>query len=256
MLLTARIPGARRLPACRFRRVTADAYARIAECLAQHGSLYPTRFWNFIPRIRHRSSGGLDRYMVFNAGRFTAYADWPGPGGAFFGGRIPTASAVGHGGDDLIIHTLALRDPGHPVENPRQTAAIRYSARFGPLPPAFSRATLARLAPGGPRYLMVGGTASVVGEDSCHHGNVRLQTRETLRNLSTLLIAAIGPPAPRRPLDRFRELLVYHADKAHREIILDMVRRHVTRLERVETMQADLCRSELLVEIEGLALAE
>ena len=125
---------------------------------------------------------GLDRYMVFNAGRHDAYSDQCG--------ALGTASAVGIKGSDLSIHCLALEEPGTPVENPRQTPAWQYSARYGPLPPCFSRATIVDLA--GRRTLLIGGTASVVGEDSRHAGEFDAQVEETLLNLEALIRTADG----------------------------------------------------------------
>ena len=127
---------------------------------------------------------GLDRYMVFNAGRHDAYSDQRG--------ALGTASAVGIKGSDLSIHCLALEEPGTPVENPRQTPAWQYSARYGPLPPCFSRATIVDLA--GRRTLLIGGTASVVGEDSRHAGQFDAQVEETLLNLEALIRTADGNP--------------------------------------------------------------
>ena len=82
--------------------------------------------------------GGLDRYMVFNAGRFDGYAQWLCASDGF-GRLLPTASAVGVISDDLVIYCLASDTRGTPVENPRQKPAYKYSQRYGPMPPCFSR---------------------------------------------------------------------------------------------------------------------
>ena len=58
---------------------------------------FPVRFWNYIPDIHcpcGRTPDGrpLDRYMVFNAGRYAACADWFGGDQAFdrlLEGRYP-----------------------------------------------------------------------------------------------------------------------------------------------------------------------
>ena len=49
-----------------------DAYVSLAARVADAG-LYPVRIWNFVPGIGDRF-GELDRYMVFNRGRFEALA--------------------------------------------------------------------------------------------------------------------------------------------------------------------------------------
>ena len=151
---------------------------------------------------------GLDRYMVFNAGRHDAYRRSARR-------ACGTASAVGIKGSDLSIHCLALEEPGTPVENPRQTPAWQYSARYGPLPPCFSRATIVDLA--GRRTLLIGGTASVVGEDSRHAGQFDAQLEETLLNLEALIRSGDGIADGGAALHRLVDLRVYVTSAAQAE---------------------------------------
>jgi chorismate lyase/3-hydroxybenzoate synthase len=216
------------------------------------------RLWNFIPGILEPLGELPHRYMVFNAGRFAAYTRWYRHRDRF-DRYVATASGVGHAGEDLVIHCLAARSPGMPVENPRQVAAYRYSARYGPQPPCFARAT--RLDARGARSLLVGGTASVRGEDSLYAGDVAAQIEETLRNLAA--VAAAGAVAARPAgaadearegeLERYRSLRVYHVRDEDLPGIRAAVAASFRRLELLELVSADLCRPELLVEIEGIA---
>jgi hypothetical protein len=200
--------------------------------------------------------------MVFNAGRYAAFERWFGQA-ALFTRTVPTASAVGIGGGGLTIHALGARDAGVPVENPRQVPAYRYSARYGPLPPCFARGTIVRGLPGtaGDRAtLLVGGTASIVGEDSQHDRDARQQALETFENLAELVAAARrqvhgdAAAVPRAAFDAFTELRVYIVRDADAPLLREMVIERFGRTARVEFAQADLCRRELLVEIEGLAV--
>ena len=221
------------------------------------------RFWNHIPDIRRTNERGLDRYMVFNAGRFAACSQWFG-GPAAFDRLLPTASAVGHDGADLVVHALAGNDAGVAVENPRQVPSYRYSQRFGPRPPCFARATVLHGA-GGP-LILVAGTASIRGQETVYVGDVRAQMLETFENLSVLVEAAaaavrpIAPPRPPQPaqcplepLRRFRELRVYYVRERDRLTVARMVAAALPHLEHVECVRADLCRPDLLVEVEGTA---
>ena len=187
---------------------------------------------------------GLDRYMVFNAGRHDAYSEQHG--------ALGTASAVGIKGSDLSIHCLALEEPGTPVENPRQTPAWQYSARYGPLPPCFSRATIVELA--GRRTLLIGGTASVVGEDSRHAGQFDAQVEETLLNLEALVRTADGNHRDARaPLHRLVDLRVYVTSAAQAERVRELLVNRCPRARTIAVALAQVCRRELLVEIEGVA---
>ena len=189
--------------------------------------------------------------MVFNAGRFAAFADWfHASDRNLLAPRIATATGIGHAGDDLEVHCLADHLPGKPVENPRQCAAYRYSEAYGPLPPCFARATVVaadRHSPA-PRAI-VGGTSSIVGEKSVHIGDVSEQTRETLDNIEALLIEA-GASG----LEALHHVRVYYIDPADAEVILDHVNQRMPHLAgEVEMFHAPLCRPDLGVEIEGLA---
>jgi chorismate lyase / 3-hydroxybenzoate synthase len=211
------------------------ALGRFVRGLERH----PIRIWNFVPGIGDRF-GALDRYMVFNRGRFEALA------------RLdleprPTSSAVGVESDDLVIEMLAAATPGTAVENPRQISSWNYSPCYGPTPPCFARATVAALA--GRRWLLIGGTASIVGEESCHPDNVGAQLDETFANLC----AVIESVAPRTadPLMLIEDARVYVARPEHASEIADAVQRRFDGARRIELALSTVCRPELLVEIEG-----
>ncbi|CAN5596814.1 hypothetical protein BH10PLA1_BH10PLA1_05100 [soil metagenome] len=252
-LVTVIVEDAADLAAADFERQTRKAYQLIRKSLADLPAAEPVRFWNHIPFIHQAMDEGRtadrDRYMVFNAGRFKAFCDWFG-GSDQFGGRVATASGVGHSDRDLVIHCLAARTRGKAVENPRQIPAFRYSKRYGPLPPCFARATIVRdLLPTGPAVL-VGGTASICGERSVHRNQLVGQFRETLDNLASLITAA---GVKRDPLAAFSDLRIYYPRKRDARAIEKNARAAFTAAERIQITPADLCRSELLVEIEGVA---
>jgi chorismate lyase/3-hydroxybenzoate synthase len=248
-LLTTTVTGARSMSADVLRAGVSDAYAAIGRALTAIERL-PIRFWNFIPYPGDPMGAGLDRYMVFNAGRFAGYTQWLGASKEF-GRVLPTASAVGVVSDDLVIHCLASDERGTPVDNPRQTPAWRYSRRYGPIPPCFSRATIANV--NGTRLLLVGGTASIVGEDSIHEGNVDAQLDETLRNLEALIDAAARRPTTGSALGRLLDVRVYVALPENAAAIRETVTARCARAARVELAIARVCRPELLLEIEGVA---
>jgi chorismate lyase/3-hydroxybenzoate synthase len=259
-LLATSIDGARALSADDLRSGVSEAYVAMSRALTMLNR-HPIRFWNFVPDPGERMAPDLDRYMVFNAGRYEGYTRWQNPASlppCDVGRSLPTASAVGILGDDLAIYCLASDVRGVAVENPRQRPAWQYSARYGPMPPCFSRATITDV--NGRRLLLVGGTASIVGEDSRHEGDVGAQLEETLTNLDALIDEATGeshtrtpPSRPIEPVRRLIDLRVYVAHGQDAPGIRAALTARCPRAARVEFAIARVCRPELLVEIEGVA---
>jgi len=228
----------------------ARAYHDLFAALAEAGTPHLLRLWNYLPRIND-CSGGLERYRQFNVGRQQAFLD---AGRSAFDGA-PAACAVGSTSERLVVHFLAGRSPVRPVENPRQTSAYRYPTQYGPRAPTFSRAALADLG-GGTLGLFVSGTASIVGHRSLHVGDVTAQTIETVQNLRALLAEAAQRCSVAPELAALA-LVVYlrRPDDAAavRTALAGVIGREA--VERALFLRADICRAELLVEIEGHLVA-
>jgi hypothetical protein len=235
------------------RRVT-ETYSAIAARLQKLSAKHPVRLWNHIPSIHGPMDAHRDRYMVFNAGRYQAFTQWYGHAD-LFDQEVATASGVGHAGTDLVVHCLSAVAPGVAIDNPRQIAPHRYSTRYGPVPPCFARATLLQFQ----RLILVGGTASIKGEDSLHRTDLAQQLSETLTNLASVVQTAHRKfkPDAHHPqehwLDCYREVRVYYPRPVDADALETAVRDAFAPACRIEMRRADLCRSELLVEIEGVA---
>jgi chorismate lyase/3-hydroxybenzoate synthase len=221
-------------------------YRKLRSLLESETARHPLRIWNFVPGILDPTGDGLNRYMRFNAGRYREFLSWFGDESAL-DAKAPAASAVGHQGHDFVLHALCGCEPAKPIANPRQRAAHRYSKKFGPIPPCFARAVAVDSA----RQLIIGGTASVVDEVSMHVGDLQRQLIETRENLHALVRAAFGSTAdPAACIDQLR---VYHVRLEDRQTIERFINPTFPRVQSIEFLQGDLCRGDLLVEIEGRA---
>lgn len=251
---SVRIRDARGLDRAALHAATVGAYRRIEAELRVRNAPHPVRLWNHIPGIHEPMGDGQDRYMIFNAGRYEALSAWFGR--ETFDTRVATASGIGHDGEDMILHCLAADRPGRAVDNPRQIKPYHYSPRYGPLPPCFARATV--LPTDAEPLLLVGGTASIAGEESMHLGDLVRQTDETLTNLAVLVRAAAGEPIGEgedraAALARYREVRVYYPDPSRLGDLQALLQDAFPEAGPIEWVRADLCRAELLVEIEGVA---
>ena len=228
------------------RAAARDVYRSIFAALEHGTCAHPLRFWNYVPDI-NREQDGLERYRHFNIGRQEAFLAAGRP--AFAG--APAACAIGAEGTYLTVYFVAAKDPPLALENPRQISAYHYPAEHGPRSPTFSRATVAT---GGKPTLFISGTASVVGHRSQHPGDVTAQTHETFVNLRALIEAANrGHSAPPFSLERLLyTVYVRHAE--HYELVRRQFVAEVAASETAVFLKGDICRAELLVEIEATGI--
>jgi enamine deaminase RidA (YjgF/YER057c/UK114 family) len=188
----------------------------------------------------------MERYRQFNSARRSALI----ASGRDLTGNVPAACALGSvNGSPLVIYFLASRKAPALIENPRQVSAYEYPPEYGPKP-AFSRASVLREPSGS--ILFISGTASIVGHQTVHPGDVAAQTRETLINIEALLGEANRVSgAPRFGMETLA-CKVYVRNSADLPLIQSQLHTALGREAQVVYLQADICRQDLLVEIEAI----
>jgi chorismate lyase/3-hydroxybenzoate synthase len=214
------------------------AYARIGTFLAAGETPHVLRLWNYLDAINF-GDGDDERYRRFCDGRARGM-------NAHVPTRYPAATAIGRhdGVRTLQIYGLAARHPGAPVENPRQVSAWRYPRQYGPTAPTFARG----MRSGGDQ-LLISGTAAVVGHASRHGGDLDAQLDETLANLDSLLQQA-GTSNPGLGARSLLKAYVRHeADAAH---VAEILHARLPGLGGLLLLGGDICRGELLVEVDGV----
>ncbi|WP_018608469.1 Rid family hydrolase [Uliginosibacterium gangwonense] len=228
-------------------QASALAYQRLFAVMRHTSFNQLVRCWNYLPGI-NVDGGGLERYRQFNIGRQDA----------FIAARrdhlegAPAACALGTGEGDLVLYFMAAHARPRPIENPRQVSAYRYPDRYGPRSPTFSRASLLELP--GCEALFISGTASIVGHESVHLGDVKAQTEETLRNIEALIAQANLKSHVGGYSTQALEMKVFLRDPADQALVASVLRQHLGCEPRAFYLQADICRVELLVEIEAVGL--
>ena len=215
------------------------AYAEIARFQSLSGYAHLLRIWNYFDAI-NSGTGDEERYKQFCLGRAAGLTLAPGSG-------HPAATAIGRrdGTALLQVYWLAGRRPGLALENPRQLSAYCYPRQYGPAAPRFSRAML---VPG--PLLMVSGTASIVGHASQHADNVRGQLLETLANLQSIQQRALATaPALAQRLGAGTLLKAYLRHGAALDELEQLLAERLPGV-RCIVLEADICRRELLVEVD------
>ncbi|CAL62987.2 Conserved hypothetical protein [Herminiimonas arsenicoxydans] len=222
-----------------------SAYEQVFALLESHDFPFVLRFWNYMADI-NGVSHELERYRQFNLGRQQAFA----AKGKERAGNVPAACALGTTSGPLTIAFLAARIPSQPIENPRQISAYDYPAQYGPRSPLFSRASVAAI--GDASLLFLSGTASIVGHTTLHAGDVTAQTEESLTNVEAVLDATCRKTGRQCELGSL-DYIVYIRHPADLRKVKAVVERRIGTHVKATYLQADICRADLLVEIEGSA---
>ena len=248
-------------------------YDRSIDCFKQlHGRLadHKVRFdqivrtWLYLGDIVG-PEGKTQRYKELNRARTDFYLDIPFgtehlPSG-IEGPVYPASTGIGTDGDDLIVSCMALATRRNDVrlvalENPQQTSAFEYEYTYGQRRPRFSRAMVVASGPYATTF--ISGTASITGSETQHPGDVAAQTQQTFDNIEALIgepnFAQHGLPgrgATLRDLALVRVYIKRQDDYPAVRAICE------SRLGEVPTVYAvaDVCRPDLLVEVEGLAFS-
>jgi enamine deaminase RidA (YjgF/YER057c/UK114 family) len=231
-------------------RATEAAYEDIFAVLADMPDWHLIRVWNYVPTINGEADGD-ERYRHFNAARQAAFRN----SGRSTVGTVPAASALGSpAGSPISIYFLASSTPATMIENPRQTSAYFYPPKFGTHSPTFSRACMLRKSGG--TNLFVSGTASIVGHETLHHDDVGAQTHESMQNINAVVEEANRIAGTRRySLDGLK-FKVYVRDPCDLATIERVLTGSLHATTSIVYLKADVCREDLLVEIEATGAAQ
>jgi len=247
-------------------RQTMDGLERLRAGLAQAGSSFEhvVRTWFYLGGITEPEAQ-IQRYQELNRARTDFYRDIrfccslldpSAPRGVY-----PASTGIGMAGASLVIGCLALetrRDDVFllPLENPQQTPAYAYHPKYSPQSPKFSRAVA--LVLGDYVTTWISGTASIVNSETCHLGDVEKQTEQTIDNIERLIAAdnftAHGVGGAGARLHDLAKIRVYLKRPEDLPRCRALCQRRFGAVPAIYAV-ADICRPELLVEIEGVAFS-
>jgi enamine deaminase RidA (YjgF/YER057c/UK114 family) len=216
------------------------------------------RQWNYIENIAWLDDveDSEQNYQQFNDVRATYYEK-----GDFKYG-YPAATGIGMDTGGVIIDFLALSESDQvrirPIKNPGQIDAHRYSelvlegSSSRKCTPKFERAKLVSI--GSRHYIYVSGTASILGEETVHVGDVEKQTETTIENINRLFskenqkLLGLDFEVSRIRFSHLRVYVKRREDIPAVERICDSMLNCKSSL----YLESDVCREDLLVEIEGV----
>ena len=222
------------------------------------------RTWIYVNHITSGADGN-QRYQELNSARTDFYRD------IRFGTKAraacapetiyPASTGIGTRGPNIAMSCMALDSQRPdvflmPLENPRQTAAYDYRSKYSPQSPKFARAMA--VVQGHFVSTLVSGTASIVNARSCHFGDIVRQTEQTIENIEQLIapenFARHGLAGAGATLKDLAKLRVYVKHQEDYEKCREVCERLLPRVPAIY-LHADICRPDLLVEIEAVAFS-
>lgn len=223
-----------------------DVFLQIGDVLKQEGIPVNQiiRQWNYIEQIT-AFEGEDQHYQSFNNARSKFYAKTEWPKG------YPAATGIGTnlGGILIDLDAVDFKSPDAfttPIDNKLQVAAHVYSDQV--LEPAEKKKTTPKferaksMTFGGRRFIYISGTAAIRGENSLEGVGLEKQLHITMENIAELIDDA-------RPV----LLRVYLKHPEDYEEAVQLMHSYKLNIP-VSYMLADVCRDELLIEIEGIAI--
>ncbi len=215
------------------------------------------RQWNYLEDILG-FDGEEQRYQEFNNARTGFYED------SFERTGYPAATGIGMNQGGIIIEFIAVQSDDYksvPINNPVQIAAHSYSqdvlAGEGCVlktTPKFERARYLELQQ--KKLIFISGTASIVGEKTVGAGDPAEQTEVTINNIKQLYSKQTLEQISTGKLNAiYGHARVYLKDRKDFSVVKRTFKRHFGNLPVVYIV-ADICRKELLVEIEGKVILE
>jgi enamine deaminase RidA (YjgF/YER057c/UK114 family) len=173
------------------------------------------------------------------------------------GGIYPASTGIGADDVDVVIGAIAVSTCRKdfiavPLENPNQTSAFDYGAVYSPQSPKFSRAMA--ITAGDSCLVFISGTASITESESRFPENPEKQTEQTLDNIAALIdgknLERHGISGFVSDLSHLKSARVYVKRPNELAVIKKVCGQRLGNIPILYTI-ADVCRPELLVEIEG-----
>jgi enamine deaminase RidA (YjgF/YER057c/UK114 family) len=211
------------------------------------------RQWNYIPgilNIREMEGKHLQSYQVFNEIRQKYYS------ANVFSDGYPAATGIGTRNGNFDLDFFAIKS-GPCVQkvglsNPKQQNAYEYHQTFlvgdttaGQIKktPLFERAKM--LKTDDETIIFISGTASIIGQETIGIGDIKCQTEITIDNMQELI-----PNSDDLKKIQFTYLRAYIKEEQDFQIVKSICESSFPGVS-VSYLQADVCRDNLLVELEG-----
>lgn len=243
-----------------------EAYKLMKDILSAESLQFSdiVRQWNYVENIVHVHHEGdkpIQNYQVLNDIRSVYYSE------AEFNYGYPAATGIGMNFGGILLELYAVKPLNKvdivPVKNPNQVDAYSYSQEvligdsIKKLPekttPKFERAKY--ISFNGHKIVFISGTASIHNEKTIGIGDIEKQTQVTLENISDLVTTSNLKSSGAKNINgelNYSFLRIYVKKSSDLKIVKNICDSKFSNVS-ISYLMADICRDDLLVEIEGVA---
>ena len=208
--------------------------------LSNKDNMSIVKIWHYLPDLLKLYPYNKTNYSLLCEARERVYKE------LYNNSNYPAATVIGIEGNKILIYFLAVTCKNYQIlENSRQVSSYNYPQNIFSEKPMFSRAVSFSFQNEVSKKVVISGTASIKGYQSMHNSDVMKQLEEALENYKTFAKLEDNPSNICR---------VYLSKKQKNN--------YLSVIEKLEIffgsnkyilLFGDICRKELLIEIEGIS---
>ena len=197
------------------------------------------KIWHYIPDLLKVYKNKKTNYSLLCEARESIYKEY------YKNLNYPAATVIGTNSDNILVYFFSVRCNSYKViENSRQVSSYNYPQNIFLEKPMFSRAVSFKLSGDLKKQTIISGTASIRGYESVYTKDVLNQLNESIENYKTFMIEDITTSNVCR-------VYLAKSQSANVKFIVEVLDK-IIGSENYVLLEGDICRKELLVEIEGI----
>ncbi len=197
------------------------------------------KIWHYFPKLLDEYDNKKTNYSLLCEARESVYKS------IYTNCNYPAATVIGIKGENILIYFFSAACENYKaIENTRQVSSYNYPMNIFLEKPMFSRAVSFTPKDSMKNNILISGTASIKGYESMHSKNILRQLDETLENYNTFFDY-------KKNLSNIARVYMPDTNDNNVQLVLSLLNKKFGK-NNYALLEGDICRPELLIEIEGM----
>tara|TARA_B100001559_G_C16396682_1_gene573800 strand:- start:114 stop:1064 length:951 start_codon:yes stop_codon:yes gene_type:complete len=198
------------------------------------------KIWHYIPELLKTYPDKKTNYSLLCKSREMIYKKY------YQNQSYPAATVIGIEGKKILIYFFAVKCNFYKtIENKRQVSSYNYPQKIFQEKPMFSRAVEFSTNSLKNNKIVISGTASIIGYESMHNEDILSQLEESIKNYKTFLEID-------KNTSNICRVYISKKEKENFYLVNNKLENYLG-IDQFILIYGDICRSELLIEIEGIS---